>query len=318
MPFVNPIPRGLILVAQPEYMATGDLILIRDKIVRQAPDLSVLIVGRNDRAELIDPAFWRRPVLTVSFGPLGKFSPRRGAVLQNRAIPKLEQYIEMNKAGVRTPKTARFHFGMDLSDGAWGKFCILKPASLDSTSSGQGLYLYRTERLGRLSPSDLPIGHMARREPMIVQSFIDTGPKFQVFRCLTLFGERIYQNRTEAPEEHPPLDLDDKLIESMVPEPPRSRSTPQVDEDTGVMEFAQRIAGAFKDIPLLGCDIIRHHASGELYALEVNAGGNVWHLSSPRTQGSRTITKIQAYLRTFNSYDSAASALIREARRSAS
>lgn len=318
MPFAHPTRRGLILVAQPEYMATDDLVIIRDKIHRQAPDLSVLIVGRNDRADLIDPTFWHQPVLTVSFGPLGRFSPRRGRVLQNRAIPKLDQYIELNRAGVRTPKTARFQFGMDLSAGEWGEFCILKPASLDSTSNGHGLYLYRTERLGGLLPSDLPPDHLARREPMLVQSFIDTGPKFQVFRCLTLFGERIYQNRTEAPEEHPPLDLDDESIESIVPEPPRSRSTPQIDEDASVMEFARRIAEAFKDIPLLGCDVVRHHASGELYALEVNAGGNVWHLSSPRTEGSRSIAKIQAYVKTFNSYDTAASALIRVSRRSAS
>ncbi|HNK16693.1 MAG TPA: hypothetical protein PLZ20_19185, partial [Nitrospira sp.] len=68
-----------------------------------------------------------------------------------------DQYIELSRAGVRTPKTARFLFGMDLSARKWGEFCILKPASLDSTSSGYGLYLYRTERLGHLLPYDLPL-----------------------------------------------------------------------------------------------------------------------------------------------------------------
>jgi hypothetical protein len=152
---------------------------------------------------------------------------------------------------------------------------------------------------------------------MLVQAFVDTGPRFKVFRCLTLFGEVIYQNVSEAPEAHPALTSGDDVVETILPEPPRASTVPQIDTDPAVMEFARSIRSAFPDFPLLGCDILREHVSGRLFAIEVNAGGNVWHLSSPRTRPHRTITRIQEYLSVFQSYDRAASALIQATRRHA-
>jgi hypothetical protein len=318
MPFAHPIHRTLILVAQPEYLATDDLLIIREKMARQAPDIHVLVAGRADRAELINASYWQRPALTVSFGPLGRFRPLRGKVFANQAIPKLEQYRRLAAAGVATPRTAPFRFGMDLSAADWGELCVLKPDDIDSTSSGRGLYLFRARRLAALMPDDLPPSHFARGKPMIVQSFIDTGARFSVYRCLTLFGEVIYQNLATAPEPHPPLASDDQVIEGILPEPPRTWTTPVINTDADVMAFASSVHAVFPDMPLLGCDIVREHATGRLYAIEVNAGGNVWHLSSPRTSSWRSITKIQDYLSTFKSYDKAALALIRTVRRHAS
>lgn len=103
----------------------------------------------------------------------------------------------------------------------------------------------------------------------------------------------------------------------MVPEPPRNRTVPRINTEPDIMAFAATIQSAFPDIPLLGCDIVKEIPGNRLHAIEVNAGGNVWHLSSPRTSGSRTITKIQSYLKTFESYDKAALALIRATRRRA-
>lgn len=317
MPFAYPVHRSLILVAQPEYMATDDLLIIREKISKQAPDVHTLVVGRSDRADLINQDYWRRPALTVSFGPTGKFKPLNGQIFANHAIPKLDQHRLMSAAGVSTPRTAAFRFGMALPEEDWGEFCVLKPANLDVSSSGRGLYLFRCRRLAGLATGDLPASHFARREPMIVQSFVDTGPHFSVYRCLTLFGEIIYQNLSQAPERHPSMTSDDDVIESILPEPPRTQTVPAINSDPDVMAFANSVHRAFPAIPLLGCDIVREHNTGMLYAIEVNAGGNVWHLSSPRTRGSRSITKIQDYLRMFKSYDKAASALIRAVRRHA-
>jgi hypothetical protein len=84
------------------------------------------------------------------------------------------------------------------------------------------------------------------------------------------------------------------------------------------MSFASSLHNVFPSIPLLGCDILKEQGTGNLYALEVNAGGNVWHLSSPRTQGSRTITKTLEYVKTFQPFDRAALALIRMTRQHAS
>ena len=317
MPWAHPVQRSLFLIAQPEYMATDDLLIIRDRIRALAPDVQVMVVGRADRADLVDRAWWGRPALTVSFGPMGRFSPLRGKTLFNHAIAKLEQYRMMAAAGISTPRTAAFQFGMSLPEAEWGAYCVLKPADLDVSSSGRGLYLFRTGRLGNLQPQDLPPDHLARSQPMIVQSFIDTGARFRVYRCLTLFGEVIYQNLAEAPEAHPPLDSADGILEAILPEPPRNRTAPKINTEPDVMAFATSIHSAFPALPLLGCDIVREMPSGRLHAIEVNAGGNVWHLSSPRTRDSRTITKVQSYLKTFNSYDRAALALIRATRKQA-
>lgn len=317
MPFAYPVQRTLILVAQPEYLATDDLFILREHIQKQAPDIKVFVVGRSDRADAINQEYWRRQTLTVSFGPLGKFKPLRGEIFANHPVAKLDQYQLMAAAGVSTPKTALFQFGMDLPVEQWGEFCVLKPANLEMSSSGRGLYLLRSRRLAAITADDLPADHLARREKMIVQSFIDTGPRFAVYRSLTLFGEIVYQNLAEAPEPHPSLASDDSIVEGIHPEPPRALTAPRINTDADIMAFASSIHKAFPTIPLLGCDIVKDHATGQPYVIEVNAGGNVWHLSSPRTRDSRSITKIQNYLRTFQSYEKAATALVRAARRHA-
>ena len=318
MPVAYPVKRSLVIIAQPQHLATDELFLIRDNIKAKAPDIHVLIAGRNDSAELIDAKFWGQPAITVSFGPLGKFKPPRGPVLWNRAISKIDQFHRLSDAGIRTPKTSLFHFGMKLPAEEWGEFCILKPANLEMTSNGYGLFLFRTKRLETLSASELPEGHFAAKNPMLVQSFIETGSRFRVYRTLTLFGEVIYQNMSEAQTEHPALTSSDSEIERILPEPPRSLTVPTINVEPDVMRFASSLHNAFPVIPLLGCDILKEQGTGNLYALEVNAGGNVWHLSSPRTQGSRTITKTLEYVKTFQPFDRAAVALIRMTRRHAS
>jgi hypothetical protein len=307
----------LILVAQPEYLATDDLFILREKVQGQAPDIKAFVVGRSDSAASISQEFWRRQTLTVSFGPLGAFKPLRGEIFTNRPIAKMDQYDLMTGAGIATPRTAMFEFGMPLPVEQWGEFCVLKPASLDMSSNGRGLYLFRSRRLAAIRPDDLPADHLARHEKMIVQSFVETGPRFSVYRSLTLFGEIVYQNIAEASEPHAPLASDDAVVESIHPEPPRLLTAPRIDTDPSVMAFAATIHKAFPAIPLLGCDIVKDHSTGKPYAIEVNAGGNVWHLSSPRTRDSRSITKIQNYLKTFQSYDRAAAALVRATRRHA-
>jgi hypothetical protein len=70
------------------------------------------------------------------------------------------------------------------------------------------------------------------------------------------------------------------------------------------------MAGAFPRIPILGCDIIREAPTGRLFAIEVNAGGNVWHISSPRTKQWRTLNGTMALVRAFDTYQRAARVLV--------
>jgi hypothetical protein len=52
------------------------------------------------------------------------------------------------------------------------------------------------------------------------------------------------------------------------------------ENDPEIIAFAENAHRAFPNIPLLGTDIIRDAATGQLYVLEVNSGGYVWHFTS--------------------------------------
>ena len=315
MPILPKQRRNLILVSQPSYLSTADLFLISDKIRILAPDVKTIIVGNDDRSELIAPDFWKHPCLTVSFGTLKKFHPLRGPVFLNQQIPKLEQSVSLTNANVRTPKTEAFKFEMKFDEREWSKFVILKPASLDQTSSGKNLCIYRTEKINLLTEASLPSNHPLRGCAMIAQQFIDSGPRFKVYRCLTLFGQCLYQNLTESVTEHMPLDSPDAVLESIHPEPERNLAEPRINVEPDVIEFAKKVATVFPTIPLLGCDIVREFETGNLFAIEVNAGGNVWHFSSPRNAHWRSVDKVMQYVKTFGSFDRAAESLVRTVRR---
>jgi hypothetical protein len=86
-----------------------------------------------------------------------------------------------------------------------------------------------------------------------------------------------------------------------------------------VHEFARKIASAFPAVPLLGCDIVKDIHTGELHALEVNAGGDVWHFSSPflaeiRAKHPNIEKSMKAQ---YGAFDVAAKALIRATRQMA-
>ena len=314
MPFLYPVRRTLILVAQPFYIDTRDLASIADNIRRIASDLDVFMVGSGDNLSLLDDRIWKNPVLTVSFGPTGKLKPRRGPVFANRAIPKIEQYRALSDAGVSTPRTALLEPGLRPDPAEWGPLLILKPAELEQTSTGRGLRLVRTTAFNSAAAPETGFGGNAR---YLVQQFIDSGPRFSVFRNLTLFGETIYQNIAIAPEERPDLEAPDCDFNAIIPEPPRGRTVPSPSEDAEVMAFARQAAAVFPTYPLLGLDIVRDPRDGRLYVIEVNAGGNVWHLSSPRTAPWRSTERTVKYVRIFNPYQRAAEVLVATTRRCA-
>jgi hypothetical protein len=68
-------------------------------------------------------------------------------------------------------------------------------------------------------------------------------------------------------------------------------------------------------MPLLGLNLLRCNATGEVYVLEINAGGNVWHYSSPYAAAHRAAypetypTEIEKW----RSFNKAAEILLRKA-----
>jgi hypothetical protein len=300
---------NLIYVHQPRKLWASDMEAIADKIAVIAPEIKVMFVLQEHTADVIPAADWARPSLTFSFGNSGRFIPMRGPLYENRVVSKLDQFRAFRRLGIPTPNTAPYQDGMELDPAHWGPFVILKPADPHATSNGLHLQVFRTSELsGRLLPQD----HPSRRMRMLVQQWIDTGEKLTTYRCLTLFGAVLYGSRSQREEARPPLDSPNEVIEAMPAEADRGNNSRT--HDPALMAFGSRMAEAFPRHPVLGCDMVQEEGTGVFYALEVNAGGNVWHFSSPRTAKSRTYEKTRSLIEEFSSFDTAAKVLVKKTR----
>jgi len=206
---------NLIIVRQWKKVSSSDLLDIASRIVRKSQQVRVSVVAPSDTSDVLPDSAWQLPSLTVSFGATGNFNPTRGRVFTNKAIPKVVQAGRLAEAGIDTPRTANFHFGMSLPRNEWGEFVILKPVPLRLTSSGEGIYLYRTARLATLTPNDLPTDHLARRVPMIVQQFIDTGERVSKQRITTLFGEPFHWAHSIVKASRPALTSSDEALDKI-------------------------------------------------------------------------------------------------------
>jgi hypothetical protein len=281
--------KNLILVANPRAMDWRDFHEISQIVMRENPRIHPIVVSTEQESTVVPDPLWQRPSLTVSFGDTGKFKPRRGVVLRNRTIHKYQQYVQFRLAGVDTPRTANFNASHEYTATDWGEFCILKPSDLGKMGKGGSVRLQRTVRLPAFDPARYPEEHVFRNSRLLVQSFIDTGAHPVNWRVLTLLGEPLYCFRSTCPVARPPLDSPDDVIESAVIEPKHPdakqifayQDMRRFEADAAVMAFAREVYRAFPRIPLQGCDIVREEATGKLYILEINPGGNTWHFSSP-------------------------------------
>ena len=327
MPFAHPKaahpPRSLVLVNRPLWQDPADLQEIVMRVRERAPEILPIVVQDGFDVARIPPVVWQRPTLTVSFAPLTRFKPPRGAVLHGRPIPKLEQYRRFLAAGLPTPKTALFEFGRSYGEEHWGEFVILKPVNLGLSSTGDSLMFRRTRRLRELRREDFPPQHYIHRGGALVQSFIDTGPQPMVRRVLSLCGRPLYTLRSWTPAPRPGLSAPDEEIEAGIVDPkhPLVRARYAVQDrrslaaDDEATAFAASVHAAFPELPLIGCDILKDHVSGKLFVIEINAGGNTWHFSSTTYAAQRAeLGGRDAFVNQLGAWKIAAQALIARTR----
>jgi hypothetical protein len=273
-----------------------DMLGIAREIVRKAPEIAVHIAAPGSTADDVEGWKWSLPTLTVSFGSLGKFLPRRGPILQNKAVTKLDQYRGFVAQGIPTPHTERFEFKREYEQADFGKYVVLKPLPLNLTSTSQKLLLWETSRLHQLSRDVFEPDHFLLRAPAIVQRFIDTGCLPEYYRVLNLLGEPILWMRVKSAVAQ--IDFANQGAEDIQKAVVDPRSTYGTAErgfsellefqiPTDVADFSRLVNSAFPKIPLQACDIVREAATGQLFILEINAGGNTWDFSSRRVAASR-------------------------------
>lgn len=286
------------------------------------PRVLITIATPYDTADIVKAERWKHKSVTVAIGAAGSFVPKRGPMLQSGTVTKLDQYSQMVAAGVATPRTARFEFGKRYLPEQWSDFVILKPLPLKMTSKAGRTRLYRTHRLEHLSLQSLPEDHFLRDGPGLVQELIDTGPYPSKFRVLSLFGDPLYCSVTRSMAPRVPLDASDEEIEASIIDAknPLSKAADKDEKrsllvaDQDVLAFARKVHGAFPRKPVLGIDILKRQQDGKLFALEVNAGGNVWHLSSSKEKHRVRMGGKQAMVGQLGAWDVAAKVLVRVAR----
>lgn len=312
-------PKTLLLVVSQDRCDPADFVDIAQRISKIAPDIDVRVLHPNFLTSL-PGATWKNPTLLVSLARGTDITLPRGAILMSHQLSKLQQAEMFRLGGILTPMTASYEFGMQLDPQVWGEFVLMKPKLLRMTSHGAGIQVIRASRLSGMTAGDFPRSHLVGETPMLVQQFVDTGPFPQKYRALTLCGDVLYIAQDTNVGPRPELSASDNEIEAGKF---HNDGSGEVKIEFGsypeIHEFARKMAAAFPTVPLLGCDIVKDAHSGQLYALEVNAGGNVWHFSSRMLAKRRAKFPADEKARhsQYGAFDVAAKALIRATRRMA-
>ena len=194
--------RNLILVHQPGRQDAQDFQEIAQYIRQLKKDVKPVIVSARFTADAIPAAMWANPTLTVCFGPLGQFVPKRGPVFRNQRLDKAEELRAMDRYGIPVPRWQIYTPGLELDPADWGPAVVLKPVQPEF----KAVSLMPTGGIRTLELGHLPEEHPYRKSPIIIQKFIDTGRHATATRVLTLFGEPIHCLRSTLKQPRPELD----------------------------------------------------------------------------------------------------------------
>jgi hypothetical protein len=305
--------RNLILVHHPAGQERRDLEEIAAKIAQIEPSIAVFIVREDVRREAsgLPEEMWTRPTLMVSFQFPRAFRPKRGQVYTGVPFNKVVQIRLFAAAGVPVPRSAVFRPGVTPTRREWGDFVILKPSMAGLPAGGLHTFLVPTERVAALIDRIFPPESAVRKQPIIMQQFIDTGEHPTNFRVLCLFGEPIHCMEQALLEARPPLDApEEQILAASIVANTKGRHTRVLVEPADILEFGRRVAKAMPGIPLQGIDVIRERGTGRLFALENNPGGNTWHFSSRVGEEGRRMVSREARIAQFGAWDIAARVLV--------
>jgi len=107
---------------------------------------------------------------------------------------------------------------------------------------------------------------------------------------------------------------DDELGRSVVQARRSSGQTKALSEEGDVLALANAAWKAIPEVPFHGCDIVRDEATGELYVLEINPGGNTWVFSRENTP--QVVAELGGFdlKQQFNAFETIADALVERTR----
>jgi len=299
--------RKLNLILIPEKAMTGraDFLHLTELIKGKCDDIVPRVLSRR-HAKFLQLLCLFRPSLYIAFYEASKFKPFRGAVFRGENLTKSEQYRQMESCGLRTVQWSSIKPDERYNPADWGPYAIVKP---DTGRMGMDVRIRKTGRIHY--QKDCPDG-----KPYLIQKFVHTGEQPVSYRACTFFGEILYLQKSTNTAcgslLNDPASSEEIGGHNPVATAAKGRAELVVDQE--IIAFAKHIAlTAFRDIPLLGQDIIRDLATGELYCLEVNPYGSTWHFSSRAGKGIQSANALD-FEKQFNAFDKVADILIRKTR----
>ena len=314
--------RNLVLITHPGRQDPKDFEEIAERVRKFDRYIKVFVFTPENTSDDIKREDWRNPTLTVALGTMGNFDPKRGRFFYNRQISKERQVELFASDGIRTPRTIAYSAGMILEEEEWGSVVVVKTSNLKQTSQGQSASLVQLKHLNDFSSLADPLKERIISNSVLVQEFVPTGDYPTSYRAGIFLGRVIHMMKKRS--NIPVPDLADTSIEELNidsnHESPGENSfaSRELVIDDEIMAFSTRIAEIFPGLPLLGINIVRHSKTGELFALEINGGGNTWQFSSRHAAQGRLVISKEERIKQFDAWNTCARVLVEKTRSHAS
>jgi hypothetical protein len=119
---------------------------------------------------------------------------------------------------------------------------------------------------------------------VFLQRFVDTGVHPSHYRVFTIFGRPVlaYKNMLTSPRGSLAVS-DDELSRITIRARRGTGRRKTLCEEADVLALARDAWQVVPEVPYQACDIVRDAATGAVYLLEINPGGNTWIFSRPNT-----------------------------------
>jgi hypothetical protein len=293
--------RHLLLVHQPDAQDRRDFEQIAAIVHSQAPDIAVFIASNEIPSAVTRKKAAKRPTLVFSPLYLRDFAPQRGKVYAGQLLTKGQQMERFVAAGLPVPPFWFKGSEVPPEHAILGRHVLVKSAELGA-SLGSGIVLMRTAAA---------LATVDQFGDVFLQRYIDTGVYPAWYRVYTMFGQPVAAHKNTSTVKRVSLDAsDEELAKSVVQARRATGQTKTLCHDADVLAFAGEIYSSVPEVAFQACDIIREEATGRLYVLEINPGGNTWVFSRENT--ARVIAELGGYdiKQQFNAFETIADALI--------
>ena len=268
---------GLALVSGNAGLVERDLAPIASWLRLRMPGFATGAVRTQTLRKAVRYLPWLAPRRVLDLHPAPGKIRDFAELLCGQGMPKSEEMAGLERAGVAVPRWRVLRLGEKVTESEFGRYVVVKP------DKGLRGACVRVQKAAGVKGDPIYVEFSKTHSAPLVQEFIYTGPQPVSYRVGVLFGKAIYRWRVEGRKvegRELPLDGDFRARSGVSVVSTGTGCEFSDPYDHEVIAFAERAAAAFPEIPLLGVDVARRLPDGKLFALELNASGFCFHLTS--------------------------------------